>query len=900
LPRRKYNYIYAIAGGGASLGDGGPATNSQTINTRGICNDPIGNIYLSDGDNRTVRKIDAFTGIITRIAGNGGSAVDTGDGGPATAAGIKPFSITSDSKRNIVFSEEATEVDRIIDAKTGIIKAAAGIGYGGGSSADGIPATDAHVSRAYVFFDAVGNLYIADQNRLREVNALTGIINTIAGNGTVGYSGDGGPAISASISADGYGMAFDAVGNFYFTENSNNVIRKIDAASGNIYTVAGNGSPGFLRDGGQATNAELSSPESIAIDIYGNLLIGDNGNNRIRIVNLSTGIIKTVVGTGTGGYIRSIPNGTPALSANIDNGGFFSLDEKGNLFLCGTNDMIYKITNFNPNVSSIAGMATDSFTVYQNSLCTGPQLYISTPHFSTAYKIITDFGDGTTDTTSITPYLMGGHATINHVYPNSGTFTINQTMYNGITSISSISYPYNYTFCRTLPVTFFYDKNGDCIQNTREPLIWYPTLTEVDSSGIPIDSLSATSGFNYDAYGAPGDIYQLKALPVSGNSFSCSDFVIDTLYSGTPVAQNKGIGISCNLSTDFDLSVNASHPISGLIEQHGHIYVTNSNCNSSPATVSMYFSPKYTFKNAIPSPSSVSGNNIVWNLSSLSSVDYAPFDIFYYLNASFTPKLSARDTVQSSISITPIIGDANPKNNIYIIIDTVRGGFDPNEMFVSPNGCIPDGTNQLQYSINFENTGNDTAFNIYVMDTLPGNVDPHSLRLVSVSAPMNIYSFKTNLYNIVKFDFPNINLLDSSHQGFCDGNVTFNIHLNNGISNGTVIFNHAGIFFDSNPVVMTNTVDNMTGCGILSVPAVAVVKTDVEIFPNPTNNELIIKMDNGTYSSFTISNSIGQVIMQHEINLAQTKVDVKTLSPGLYYIALRGDNGIKVMKFVKM
>ena len=270
-----------------------------------------------------------------------------------------------------------------------------------------------------------------------------------------------------------------------------------------------------------------------------------------------------------------------------------------------------------------------------------------------------------------------------------------------------------------------------------------------------------------------------------------------------------------------------------------------------------------------------------------------------------TGLLTSGDTVHEHIQVTPLTWDANPLNNVETDIDTVRGSCDPNEMSVTPAGCIPYTTDstQLQYTINFENTGTDTAFNIYVMDTLSNYFDPKSLQIVMASAVMNIDIQKHDYYYVVRFDFPNINLLDRSHHNECNGAVIFTIKTMAGLPMGTQIFNHAGIFFDYNPVVMTNTAATTFGGCPAILPLISPIQStnnSVEIYPNPTTDELTIKTGNGVYTSFTISNSIGQVMMHNPVSSAQTKVNVKTLPAGLYYITVRGEDGSKVMKFVKM
>ena len=168
------------------------------------------------------------------------------------------------------------------------------------------------------------------------------------------------------------------------------------------------------------------------------------------------------------------------------------------------------------------------------------------------------------------------------------------------------------------------------------------------------------------------------------------------------------------------------------------------------------------------------------------------------------------DTVNSLNIIYPFTGDADTSDNTEGHTDTVKSGYDPNFIEVSPSGYIPSGM-QLQYTVGFENTGNDTAFNIHILDTLADQLDPTTLRIVTASSAMNIYTFHASGHTIVKFDFPNIDLLDSSHHDACHGMMIYTIKSKTGLTDCTHIPAKAGIYFDENPVVMTNTATNIIG-----------------------------------------------------------------------------------------
>ena len=282
-----------------------------------------------------------------------------------------------------------------------------------------------------------------------------------------------------------------------------------------------------------------------------------------------------------------------------------------------------------------------------------------------------------------------------------------------------------------------------------------------------------------------------------------SGIVSDTL--GSANNSSRSIGFSCSASSGFDLAENIS-TIAGRHEAKGCIIVNNNYCTPTNGIVTMNFSTDYIYDGAVPAPASVSGNIITWNFSGL-TVGALPQLISYSLKVPGAWLLPG-DTVQSGYMINPFIGDLDTSNNNCTKNDTVKTSFDPNEMSVTPSGYILPET-VLEYAINFENTGNDTAFNIAVMDTLPANVDTKSLQIIASSAKMNTLVYSDGGYNIVKFDFPGINLLDSSHHNQCDGMIMFHVKTSSGLTDGATVFNHAGIFFDDNPVVMTDTVENI-------------------------------------------------------------------------------------------
>jgi uncharacterized protein (TIGR03437 family) len=278
-------------------GDGGPAINASLWTPSGVAVDAGGNVFISDSGNGRVRKINA-SGIITTVDGNGSFGF-SGDGGPATSASLySPLGVAVDSVGNLYIADNTNQRIRKVGA-SGTIATVAGNGIFG-FSGDGGPATSAKLNGPTgVAVDAIGNVYIADKdNRLiRQVNG-SGIITTVAGGGTPGTLGDGGPATSAYLSSP-QGVAIDAAGSFYIGDIGSQRIRKVNS-TGMIVTLAGGGAAGILGDGGLATTASLSGPEGVAVDVAGNVFIADQGNNRIREVVIGPSINSGGITNGAG------------------------------------------------------------------------------------------------------------------------------------------------------------------------------------------------------------------------------------------------------------------------------------------------------------------------------------------------------------------------------------------------------------------------------------------------------------------------------------------------------------------------------------------------------------------------------------------------------------------------
>ncbi len=275
--------INTVAGNGGHgfSGDGGPATDASIVWAYAIV-DAVGNIYIPDRDNYRVRKVDVSTGIIHTIAGNG-SRGHSGDGGPATDASIFPFSVCVDLHGNVFVSDSSTWIRKI--STTGIITTIAGSGFQG-YTGSGIPATSSGLYNSVgLCTDAMGNVLVGNGDGwLMKVDVSTGIITAIGGTGLrAPYLGDGMLATDAQLNP--YAIAIDLYGNIFIADYGagNDRVLKIDTL-GIVHSIAGTGTQGFTGDSGPATAAEIYNPEGVAIDACGNVYIADDANRRIRKV----------------------------------------------------------------------------------------------------------------------------------------------------------------------------------------------------------------------------------------------------------------------------------------------------------------------------------------------------------------------------------------------------------------------------------------------------------------------------------------------------------------------------------------------------------------------------------------------------------------------------------------
>jgi sugar lactone lactonase YvrE len=412
--------LTTVAGNGYAgiSGDGGPATSAQFAAPQAVAVDSHGNLYIADTDESVVRKVDATTGIISRYAGSGSGGY-SGDNGPATSAELNiPSGLALDSANNLYIADSRNNVIRKVDAKSGIITTVVGNGVDAGSPIlfdgycpmpriDNVPATQSPLcSPSSVAVDLADNIYFTDFDHgvVRKVTAKTGIVTSIAGtgvdgfpsqSGSYGYTGDGGPAIDAQISYPS-SLVLDAQRNVYFVDLLNCAVRKVAASTGIITSILGTPNPsgfygvcGLAGDGGLASAAEIGSyTPSIAIDQYDNLYLADYTNDSIRVIYANNHKIDTLAGVY---QPPSIPlqgqffDGGPSYLALLSGPNGLATDPQGNLYIADTgNRIVRKVTSAGaspaetPLISPISGSISSPTTVTITAPTAGSTIYYTT------------------------------------------------------------------------------------------------------------------------------------------------------------------------------------------------------------------------------------------------------------------------------------------------------------------------------------------------------------------------------------------------------------------------------------------------------------------------------------------------------------------------------------------
>jgi len=553
-------------GGWSQVGDGSPATLAELNLPSGVVLDGAGNMYIADSNHHRVRLVTAKTGIISTIAGSGNPAYG-GDGKLSTDPSVAlntPSGVALDGAGNLYIADTGNNRIRKITRATGIITTVAGPGTHG-TLGDGRAATSAYLSAPRgVTVSGDGSLYIADtyNQRIRHVNAGTGIITTVAGNGDQNpdqlsegtYSGDGGQAIRAGLNQP-YAVVFDLAGNMYIPDSANNVVRMVTPA-GVVGTFAGYypGNPGDSGNGGLATAAVFNTPFSLAVDPAGNVYIADSQNNAIRKVSASTGLISTLT---PGGAAVSLSDGM-FTSINIYGPLGLFLDNRANLYFADYFNM--RIQQFQ---SDFVGLNYAATPIRQGNT--------SVPQDQT----VENEGNSTLDLTAITPAKNAAVDDASLANPCSdGTLAVDADCQIGVVFApsSSLVFPKGVS---SEPITTYVDVYGNPLNFPRDKvnspleIELLGEATAVNSTTVVLTSTPNPSDF--------GQSVLFTATVTTGAGTGNLTGTV-TLHDGAKVLQS-GVALSTGGVASFRISTLAvgSHTMKASYSgDTGHFASTSS------------------------------------------------------------------------------------------------------------------------------------------------------------------------------------------------------------------------------------------------------------------------------------------------------------------------------------
>jgi uncharacterized repeat protein (TIGR01451 family) len=527
---------------------------------------------------------------------------------------------------------------------------------------------------------------------------------------------------------------------------------------------------------------------------------------------------------------------------------------------------------------------------------------------ATGYNPATDsidvhiyFGDGNDSAFRVPIYTNWFSGWCQHTYTTAGVFSV-EYIATGVDGNADTLVNYNELViaqtCGNINGKIYLDNNSNCV---------YDAGTDSLLRGYPVSLLLGQSTVGWSYTDNNGDYY----LSAPSGNYTV-ELYNPNWFGLTPTCPSTGsvaVNTSSNPTNDFGLSCSNGFDLQAYMWGWGfkpgfpaYIYpeAFNATCMPMNGTITLTLDPLVTFDSSSVTPASINGNVITWNFSNMSN-NYWWWWWSYFWNTTYlttSPNAQIGDTVCFTVTVTPTTGDINPANNTFTFCRDVRNSWDPNAKEVSPQGLGATGriapNTELTYTIHFQNTGNDVAQNIAIIDTLDADLDVSSFQVVTSSHAMTPEIYPGN---IVKFNFNNIMLVDSgTSQALSQGAITYKIRTKPNLQNGTTIRNTGYIYFDFNPAIVTNTTLN-------TIDMALGMKEEKNnnafgFFPNPANDQLTINFSEPFRGEVTLVDVLGNVVLKTTAGSMSTTLDLQAVTPGVYSIVLNGVNVSSAKKVI--
>lgn len=542
----------------------------------------------------------------------------------------------------------------------------------------------------------------------------------------------------------------------------------------------------------------------------------------------------------------------------------------------------------NAQVTGIVGYYNDSSYTYCNTPAPvsgfGFLSLMGNPLPNDSLTFYINYGDGT-DTTYKVLTQQQYTFTINHTYMTTGMYQINIIVTNtNMVADTFTGQTYNITnTCSALTGLAWIDANANCtydvgeqylaghfmkITDTANSIVYYAA---VDTNGVYNIEVPDNFTYQIELANIPGSI--VPVCPVTGIAYEA--------VSGTGTFTNN-FGYECTTgNTDFSVAGWANLFRPGHTRHFVVTATTNNFCATYPATVTLVLHPLLTYASTTYGPApSVAGNVLTWNVSSLSQLN----SLYSYMMVTCDSFAVLGDTLCNTLYITYTGTDSITVNDTADICRLVSNSYDPNDKSVFPAGdgalgLIPNGTT-LSYLVNFQNTGNDTAYDVVIVDSINSNLNINTFQLLEASHPVNVTWLAGNVIN---FRFENIYLPDSNtNEPLSHGFVSYKIDALPGLADGATITNTAHIYFDFNPAIVTNTTLNTIDIPT-SVRNISNGSLTARVFPNPANNELAITTDNASFSA-QLFDMVGRPVATSVTNNGKAVMNTSSLASGMYIL----------------
>lgn len=462
----------------------------------------------------------------------------------------------------------------------------------------------------------------------------------------------------------------------------------------------------------------------------------------------------------------------------------------------------------------------------------------------------------------------------------------------------------------------YIDNNNDCVYNTGDGTLqsFYDLDVNANYNGNFFDFYNYQNNSNgmygidvQTSYLIDGQLtYSTGMLPFAYPN-SCTPGVYNFDVNSPFPLSNLDFALSCTSNIDVGVFSMVAGPVRPAIPFFFYPHAYNVGCDTVSGTMQVILDHRVTLNLGLSSlpPTTVSGDTLTWNFGPLSNLSTSGFWNSLTSGLHLTPDSTVNigDTLCFQVSSSIPTMDTNPSNNVYTSCYPVVNSYDPNIKEVMPKGIgaegfIPPSTNELTYTIHFQNTGNAPAINVAIIDTIDVNLIPESIEILGRSHTMTPEWIAPG---VIKFKFNNINLPDSfSNEPASHGFVSFKAKLTPNLNLGTTIENTAYIYFDLNAPIVTNT--SLNTIDFITATSIKTVNNNLIVHPNPAKNELFINMTNFKSKSFSyleIFSISGQMVWEQGITQNTTKVDISNLNKGLYFLKTNVDGQVSTVKFIK-